>query len=220
MTETRPLGRSGGNTSSRRNPQLSSRKWGSQTVSGSHLSFRSHRQSTTGRKPSRLPLRHRRAQSARAIPPNRSATLEPERSNTPPIPPGSLVRSRNASSLGGLTDTDKKMLQHTPFPPMRPYQGAAISEWTCVREYGDGEYVRNNYGKATRRTWGGDPVRTPPHCFAQAVELELGPGALIGAWWCAVEPAAGDAVVRAPRQPGQPDPPARLIGTAHSRFPL
>ena len=120
-------------------------------------------------------MRHRRAQSALAIPPNRSATLEPERSNTPPpIPPGTLVRGhRNASSLAGLTDTDKKMLQHTPFPPMRPYQGAAISEWTGVREYGDGDYVRNNYGKATRRTWGGDPVRTRAPFFCTG-RVELG----------------------------------------------
>ena len=112
-------------------------------------------------------MRQRRAQSALTIPPNRSAALETENvcgqicNTPPPVPPGSLVRGhRNASTLAGLTDTDKKMLQHTPFPPMRPYQGAAISEWTGVREYGDGDYVRNNYGKATRRTWGGDPVRT------------------------------------------------------------
>ena len=128
-------------------------------------------------------MRHRRAQSARAIPPNRSATLEPERSNTPPIPPGSLVRSRNASSLGGLTDTDKKMLQHTPFPPMRPYQGAAISEWTGVREYGDGDYVRNNYGKATRRTWGGDPVRTRAPLFCTGCKLGPEREVLIDAWF-------------------------------------
>ena len=153
------------------------------------------------------------AASQRTLPLGRS-------SNTPPIPPGSLVRSRNASSLGGLTDTDKKMLQHTPFPPMRPYQGAAISEWTCVREYGDGEYVRNKYGKATRRTWGGDPVRTRAPLFCTGCKLGPEREVLIDAWFCAVEPAAGDAVVRAPRQPGQPGPPACLIGTAHSRFPL
>ena len=120
---------------------------GGTSVLGSSASLRTQRPLSTPRgRRVRTALPSPRAARMDAM--TKQATME--RVQTPRSP---ARRRPDATALLGLTDTDRTMLRTTALPPVRPFQGTAISEWTRVSDYG----VNNRAGKVTRRTWGGDP---------------------------------------------------------------